>query len=324
MTIEVLIFGAGAIGAFYASRIAQNSNTNVSVICRSNYQAVKANGFDVDSPQYGSYNWKPTRTYPNSDEAKKSGIKWDYIVVTTKALPDISDDSALLNGLESVAVVLIQNGLGVEEPYIRRFPQTIILSAVTIASVAQQSHGKIKHNRWTRINSGPWGNDSKAIELNNTFIQLLVNGGIKDASAYSHDKLQLLRWHKIAINAAMNPSAVLSGGTNNHTMATDDELYQHLKGVMDEVLTTGPKVVGTSFPPEFASSAAILRSTQRNTSGSKPSMLLDWEQGKHMELEVILGNPLRAARAKGYEMPRIQSMYAMLKMAQKNREKSKL
>ncbi len=35
-----------------------------------------------------------------------------------------------------------------------------------------------------------------------------------------------------------------------------------------------------------------------------------------MELEVILGNPIRIARRDGIEMPRLQSLYALLKMAQ--------
>ena len=121
----------------------------------------------------------------------------------------------------------------------------------------------------------------------------------------------------------MNPSSVLSGGTPNGAMALDDELYRHLKGVMDEVLTTAPKVLGKPFPREFASAEAILRSTQKNTSGSKPSMALDWEQGKRMELEVILGNPIRIARERGFEMPRLQSLYALLRRAQENRDSDK-
>lgn len=88
---------------------------------------------------------------------------------------------------------------------------------------------------------------------------------------------------------------------------------------MDEVLETAPKVVGTPLPTEFATSEALLRSTQRNSSGSKPSMALDWESGKQMELEVILGNPIRLAREKGVEMPRLQSLYALLKMKEANR-----
>ncbi|KAF2635557.1 2-dehydropantoate 2-reductase [Massarina eburnea CBS 473.64] len=335
MSSEILIVGAGAIGAFYASRLAQVDNVNVAVICRSNYAAVKEHGFKVTSPQYGDYTYTPSHTFANPDEARKSGIQWDYIVVSTKALPDVSDDSAILEGLVSdkTAIVLIQNGLGVEEPYAKRFPQAAICSAVTIASCAQTSHGHIKHNRWTRINSGPYlphldtggaeSADAKMVEQNNAFVALLKEGGIKDAEAYDHAKLQLVRWHKIAINASMNPSSVLSGCVSNNAMSLDSELSIHLKGVMEEVLATAPKVLGKPLPKEFATPEQILRSTQRNTSGSKPSMALDWEAGKTMELEVILGNPIRIARERGFEMPRLQTLYALLRMAQQARTEAK-
>ncbi|KAF2472827.1 2-dehydropantoate 2-reductase [Lindgomyces ingoldianus] len=335
MPTEILIVGAGAIGAFYASRLALVPNTHVSVICRSNYIVVKANGFAVTSPLYGDYRFIPSHIFANTEEACRSGIQWDFIVVSTKALPDVSDDSKILEGLVSdqTAIVLIQNGLGVEAPYATRFPNASICSAVTIASCAQPSHGQIIHNRWTRINSGPWlphldtGNprstDTRAIEQNDRFVKLLKQGGINDADAYDHAKLQLVRWHKIAINASMNPSSVLSGCTPNVAMAKDDEMARHLKGVMEEVLAVAPKILGKPLPKEFASSEQILRSTQKNTSGSKPSMALDWEQGKTMELEVILGNPIRIARERGFEMPRLQSLYALIRMAQQNREETK-
>jgi 2-dehydropantoate 2-reductase len=249
----------------------------------------------------------------------------------------VSDDSEILVGLVKeghTAIVLIQNGLGVEDPYAKRFPSATILSAVTIVSAAQTEPGVIKHNRWTRISIGPYlpgSTDSTAhnaagktaIKRNRTFVQLLRDGGIKDAEEYSHAKLQMVRWHKVAINGSMNPSAVLSNGSTNNAMSTDSELYIHLKGVMEEVLSTAPKVLGAPLPKEFATPEQILKSTIKNTSGSKPSMLLDWEQGKKMELEVILGNPIRIAREKGLEMPRLQTLYALLRMAQDNRDKAK-
>jgi len=337
MAVEILIVGAGAIGAFYASRLAQAAGVRVSVVCRSNYAAVKQHGFHMTSPQYGDYTFTPARTFAHADEARQSGVGWDYMVVSTKALPDVSDDSAILEGLvgPQTAIVLIQNGLGVEAPYAQRFPQAAICSAVTIASCAQTSPGHIKHNRWTRINSGPYlphldiGNhnnkasDARITKQNAAFIALLCAGGINDAAAYSHAKLQMVRWHKIAINASMNPSSVLAGGVSNSAMSLDPELAIHLKGVMEEVLATAPKILGTPLPDEFASPDKILNSTQRNTSGSKPSMALDWEQGKTMELEVILGNPIRIARERGFEMPRMQSLYALLRMAQHARVEAK-
>ncbi|KAG9229970.1 ketopantoate reductase PanE/ApbA-domain-containing protein [Amylocarpus encephaloides] len=337
MTTNILIVGAGAVGAFYASRLALGPNTSVSVICRSNYRAVFASGFSITSPKYGSYTFRPSRTFANPKEAVDSNIIWDYVLVSTKALPDVSDDSEILVGLlkeGKTSVVLVQNGLGVEEPYVRRFPGATILSAVTVVSATQTEPGVIKHNRWTRISVGPYllGHTDesetnevqrKAIDSNTKFVGLLKDGGIVDADAYSHAKLQMVRWHKIAINASMNPSAVLSAGTTNQAMTLDPELSRHLRGVMEEVLSTAPKVLGTPLPKEFATPDAILTSTSKNTSGSKPSMLLDWEQGKKMELEVILGNPMRTARERGIEMPRLQSLYALLRMAQQNRDSVK-
>ncbi|KAK2625417.1 hypothetical protein QTJ16_004729 [Diplocarpon rosae] len=332
MTVSILIVGAGAVGAFYASRLAQVPEAQVSVVCRSNYQAVYANGFSVSSPKYSSYTFVPYRTFSSPTEAADSELSWDFVVVSTKALA--GNDSGILVGLVEegrTAIVLIQNGLGVEAPYAKRFPSTAILSAVTIVSAAQTSPGVIQHNRWTRISIGPYLPDSAdtdrktekvAMERNREFVKLLQAGGIRDAEEYSHAKLQMVRWHKIAINASMNPSAVLSGGSTNNEMSMDFEMNLHLKGVMDEVLLTAEKILGTPLPKEFASSKAILESTQKNTSGSKPSMLLDWEQGKKMELEVILGNPLRIAREKGLEMPRLQTLYALLRKAEQKRAES--
>jgi 2-dehydropantoate 2-reductase len=336
MTINILIVGAGAIGAFYASRLAVVPGTSVSVICRSNYKAVKASGFQVTSPQYGDYTFTPANTFANPEQARKSGIQWDYIVVSTKALPDVSDDSTILEGLVSdmTAIVLIQNGLGVEEPYAKRFPHAVICSAVTIATCAQPSHGQIKHNRWTRINSGPYlphldtggvkDTDARINSQNDAFIALLKEGGIGDAESYTHAKLQLVRWHKIAINASFNPSSVLTLCSPNATLASDPEAVIHLKGVMTEILETAPKILGQPMPKEFATPDRILASTRKNTSGSRPSMAVDWEAGKKMEIEVILGNPIRIARERGFEMPRLQTLYAMVRMAQEVRDKKKL
>jgi len=336
MPTNILIVGAGAVGAFYASRLDLVPSTSISVICRSNYKAVSASGFRITSPKYGSYTFTPAHTFSSPASAIAADIQWDYIIVSTKALPDLSDDSEILQGLvgDNTAIVLIQNGLGVEDPYVKRFPGATILSAVTVVSAAQNEPGLITHNRWTRISIGPYlpgTTDSTnldasgrcAVERNESLVRLLKEGGVVDAEAYSHAKLQMVRWHKIAINAAMNPSAVLSGGSTNNAMSLDSELYLHLKGVMDEVLETAPKVLGAPLPKGLATTNQILSSTKKNTSGSKPSMLLDWEGGKHMELEVILGNPIRIAREKGLEMPRLQSLYALLKMAQHNRDLAK-
>ncbi|KAG8865366.1 hypothetical protein FRB96_000256 [Tulasnella sp. 330] len=340
---RILIVGAGAIGCFYGSRLHNpGQNVFVSLVCRSNFKAISSvKGVQMMTHSFGDYFFEPEFVYPSIDAAASDkDIKWNYVVVATKALPDVSDDSgqleSLRKGLETEdggwCLVLVQNGVGVEEPYRRRFGEGLkILTAVTVANAEQIQNGVVKQNRWTRISLGPYtdglGDDLSAIQagkqLTSNFVRLLKQGGIKDAEEHTEREMQTLRWHKIAINAAMNPSAVLSSGAPNADMASDPELRVHLRECMLEVFRAAEAVLGLkrgAFPPKgMATPEAILKSTERNT-GGRPSMLGDWERGSRMELEVILGNPIRAAKAKGADMPRLQAMYALLKMAQKRRD----
>ncbi|KAH6647496.1 2-dehydropantoate 2-reductase [Truncatella angustata] len=347
--VHILFVGAGAVGCFYASRLHHPSHRiHASLTARSNYSVLEASGVTLQTHSFGDYTFKPHAVFPSveaavpstSSSAKAPQNGWDFIIVTTKALPDRSDDSELIAPIVSAksCIVLIQNGVGVEEPYRKRFPQNPIVSAVTIVSAEQIKQGTIRQNRWTRISLGPYGGglvrDVKAsvemkqlasqghgrmVELAKWWTEL---GGIKDVEIHTEIELQTIRWHKLCINAAFNPTAVVSGGRGNADQLKDPELREHILGIMNEIREAAPKVLGKPFPDDLATPERIIRSTERNT-GAKPSMLLDWEAGRPMELEVILGNPVRIARKAGIEMPRLQSLYALLKSMQHVREVAK-
>jgi 2-dehydropantoate 2-reductase len=316
-----------------------------SLTARSNYSTIEADGVILQTHTFGKYTFRPHAVFPSVEAAKPSASSpsrapeagWDFIIVTTKALPDRSDDSELITPIVSPksCIVLIQNGVGVEEPYRRRFPRNPIVSAVTIVSAEQVKQGTIRQNSWTRISLGPYGNGLAAKSKASTEVTRLVDqghagmlqlakwwtelGGIKDVEIHTEIELQTIRWHKLCINAAFNPTAVVSGGRGNADQLKDPELREHILGVMNEIRNAAPRVLGIPFPDDLATPERIIRSTERNT-GAKPSMLLDWEAGRPMEIEVILGNPVRIARAVGVEMPRLQSLYALLKSMQQVRE----
>lgn len=309
----------------------------MSVVCRSNYTAVNENGFQVKSQSLGSYHWKPNAVFKSCIEASQSGVQFDFIVVCTKALPDIRDDSVdlieLVQSNSRCAIVLVQNGFGVEWPYRQRFPHTPILSCVTVVSCEQRVPGVVIHHRWTRISIGPFFHGSNAAVAKQPSDQLQTEslaklnglydafqaGGITDAEKMDAIELQLVRWHKLAINATFNPSAVLSGGVGNAEMLKDPQMEQHTRGCMAEILTAGPLVLGAAFPSHLATIDQLINSTRRNSMNAKPSMLLDWEAGRPLELEVILHNPLKLARKYGVEMPRLQTVYALLRSAASHR-----
>ncbi|KAM7223928.1 putative 2-dehydropantoate 2-reductase [Rhypophila decipiens] len=364
--VHIVFVGAGAVGCFYASRLHfPSKNIHTSLIARSNYKALsESGGVQLQTHTFGDYTFTPHAVYPSIAAASAPGQpKWDYVIVTTKALPDRSNDPELISPLitsPDTCIVLIQNGVGVEHPYRERFPSNPILSAVTVISAEQIRPGVIRQNRWTRIHLGGYvdsasfsvpGSQSKSPagktgidedeitrldHMSGVYANRLGDwwtrlGGIRDVEISSEIDLQMIRWHKLCINAAFNPSAVLSGGLGNAEMVTDTdptsqtkELRIHLQGVMDEIWGAVPRILGRGFPEDgsLAAPEKILRSSERNV-GSKPSMLLDWEGGRPMELEVILGNPVRIARQRGVELPRIQTMYALLKSAQRVREEGR-
>jgi 2-dehydropantoate 2-reductase len=313
----------------------------------------------LQTHSFGDYVFRPATVFPSVAAAvastmpgstevldRQPGVdqqEWDYVVVTTKALPDRTDDSELVAPLVGPrsAIVLVQNGVGVEEAYRRRFPGTPIVTAVTVISAEQVGPGVVRQNRWTRIHLGPYTDSAsfdapsrgreqgeelhrRGTEATRRLADLFTRlGGIKDAEVMDEIGLQTIRWHKLCINAAMNPSAVLCGGLGNADMVFDPELRAHLAGVMREIWDAAPKILGREEPFDgLADPEKILKSTERNV-GSKPSMLLDWEAGRPLEIEVILGNPVRIARARGAELPRMQSLYALLRSAQRLREGKK-
>ncbi|EFP81045.1 hypothetical protein PGT21_007985 [Puccinia graminis f. sp. tritici] len=354
--IQVLIVGAGAVGGFYGSRLHRpEEGVKVSFVCRSNYEEVNAEGIEIESRTFGKHRIRPERVFKSIEHAAElgssgTGGRWDYVVLCTKVLPDRVDDPALLSpllkdpedGRHPPTLVLIQNGIGFEDKHRQRHPKVPILSAVTVVNAEQLQPGLVRHNHWTRISIGPYLDFSAylehphpsvdpQLELHSQsqlelFVKLLRNGQINDAEVYGERDLQILRWHKLAINASMNPTSILSGGMPSSEMVKDGELREHLSGCMEEVFEAAKKIFGiASFPAEFASIERILKSTERagERATIKPSMLADWEQGRPLEIQAILGLPIRIAANAAIKLPRIQSMYAFLTQLELARSQKK-
>lgn len=184
---------------------------------------------------FGDYKFIPDAVFKSIDEAAGAPHRWDFVVVTTKALPDVSDDSRLIErvvGEETSAIVLIQNGVGVEEPYRSRFKRASVLSAVTIVSAEQTEPGVVVQNRWTRVSVGPYtdgrGVDGAKDAVTERFVGMLKAGGIKDAELYDEKDLQAVRWHKIAVRLFLDSakSYVLT------RRVTDQRGYEPVRGVV--------------------------------------------------------------------------------------------
>ncbi|KAG6865175.1 hypothetical protein C0991_004723 [Blastosporella zonata] len=115
---DVLLVGFGAVGAMYALILKRSGLARVTIVARSNYDAVIEHGVRFESAKYGVITgWRPDRVVRSVQEA--ADRPYSYVFVTTKAIPERTSTPSILKPLISApypqpTYVLLQNGLNVE------------------------------------------------------------------------------------------------------------------------------------------------------------------------------------------------------------------
>ena len=320
MTPKVLVHGSGAIGAIYIY-ILQQSGCTVTAVCRSNYSAVKANGFTIDSDKFGkNIKVRPDHVVQSPAEAASQGLgPFDYIIVSTKALPGqkLSTPEIIRPAVTEgeTTIVLIQNGIGIEDEYAAAFPKNILISCVVYLPTTQISPGHIRMGAIELLHIGafPSTQDSSSPASISTerIRSILAQGG---SNVHSHPDIQAQRWSKLLINASWNPICALSLSRDVAFLASGPLAEKLVQDVMDEVvLIAKAKGYGNVVSSDLAKEQLQRALERKGTPGIEPSMLVDVLNGRRMEVEVILGNPVRIARELGVEVPRLETLYALLK-----------
>ncbi|KAJ1933683.1 hypothetical protein FBU59_005950, partial [Linderina macrospora] len=152
--IKVLLVGAGALGSVYAWRLDVSNKAQVTLVCRSNYEAVKSNGFSINSQIFGYEVYRPHKVVRTVDEAVAGGEVYDFVIVCIKALPNRGDTSSIIApAVQSphTIVMLIQNGIGIEDPYAARYPNNPIVSTISYIDASQPTNGTIRHGVLTLL-----------------------------------------------------------------------------------------------------------------------------------------------------------------------------
>lgn len=300
MTCKVLVAGAGAIGAFYGALLAK-AGCEVSVLCRSGFEAVKQHGFQIISHDLGQWQFMPDQVLQNAADYQGNP---DYILVCTKVIPEI-DRAALIEPAvkANTAIVLVQNGIAIEKDMQTAFPWHEIISGLAFICCNQTSPGVIHHLAYGRLMLGNWpvSASEKTLQLSQWFNQ----AGIECTTT---ENIVAGRWQKCVWNAPFNPLSVLSGGLPTLAILQTQEAF--VRAVMQEVFDTA-KALGYTLPSDIIDSN-IERTY--NMPPYKTSMLLDFEHGRPMETEAILGNAVRAAQSIGQPCPRLQSLYALMQL----------
>ena len=82
---------------------------------------------------------------------------------------------------------------------------------------------------------------------------------------------------------------------------------------MEEVAAIAQAKGYTNVTSEMARGQLQRALERKGTKGIEPSMLVDLVNARRMEVEVILGNPIKVAKEVGVEVPRMETLYVLLK-----------
>jgi 2-dehydropantoate 2-reductase len=313
MSIEsqprVLLFGAGGVGTVYLWLLSKVASTTA--VCRSNYAVAKNEGFNINSSIFGqNIHFKPNVVRSCEDAASADAKPFDYIVVCSKAIPGTVPKliaPAVTPG--HTAIVLVQNGIGIEDEYAQAFPNSPIVSVTAYIPATQRPMGTITHGEVERLEVGSYPT-SAPHQHARAFVDLLSAAG---ATAEFYEDIQQKRWFKLLINASWNPICALTLSKDTKVLESTDEATEVIRAVMLEIRDIAA-AYGYTIKREdvdFQLGRALARIP--TNSGIEPSMLQDVQTGRRIEVEAIVGNAVRLGKEKGVKCERLELIYVLAK-----------
>ncbi|KNG46315.1 2-dehydropantoate 2-reductase [Stemphylium lycopersici] len=301
---KILLFGAGSVGTIYLYLLSKVASTTA--VCRSNYHVVKKDGFTINSSIFGqNIHFKPHVARTCEEAAAQSPKPYDYIIVCSKAIPGTVPKliaPAVTPG--HTAIVLIQNGVGIEEEFLQAHPGSPIVSAVVYLPVTQRPAGVITHGEVEQLQIGAYPSSAPSTSAR-SFTQLVASAG---GTAEFYDDIQPKRWFKLLVNASWNPICALTLSKDTQVLTASEEATEVLRAVMLEI-----RDVAAAYGHEISRKQVDVqlgRALARipKNAGIEPSMLQDVQEGRRIEVEAIVGNPVRMGRQKGVTCVRLEML----------------
>ena len=299
--MNVLLIGAGAVGTYFCGRLAQGG-AKVAVVARGDYEVVKGRGYHIRSVA-GDFDFHPAAVLKDSADYQETP---DYVIAATKVLPELDLVGMLRPVIRSpkTVIVLIQNGIDIEKTVRAAFPDNELLSTIAYIGVSRPARGEVLHQGSGNLKTGvyPSGISESAKRLAAAF----GAGGVK--CELSED-IRFVRWYKLLWNLPFNPVSVLAGRVDTRTMTDRAELEKLCWSLMLETIAVA-NACGVALSEKDARSQMEYT---REVPAYKTSMLQDFEAGRELEVEAILGNAVRLAHQNNVPVPKMEACYALLK-----------
>lgn len=346
MSLSYAIIGTGAIGGYYGACL-QQAGCEVHFLLRSDYAQVCNHGIQVESIN-GDFTvarvnaYRQAQAMPPVDVAIVS-LKTTQNHLLKELLPAIKPDGAILS---------LQNGLGVEADIVQQLsaatnleasnpktisPKTIspettnaeitgfrptVLGGLCFICANKVGAGHIRHLDYGQVLLGAYDDHNQRCSPTPLMAAIAADFARAQIKISVTDDLPMARWRKLVWNVPYNGLSVVLDATTEEMMA-DDGVRSLITTLMNEVVTAanawGENVSPSSdrtLPTEIIDQ--MLTQTEQ-MSPYRTSMKIDYDEGRSLEIETILGNPIRAAKALSIPTPAMTMLYQQLTFLQRKK-----
>jgi 2-dehydropantoate 2-reductase len=297
------ILGTGALGGYYGACL-QRAGLDVHFLLHSDYEHVRQHGLVIDS-KYGDFTLPQVHAYGNVSEMPRC----DVVVVALKTTQNHLLPQLLPTVIKDRGVVLLlQNGLGVEEEVAQIVGSERVIGGSCYLCSNKVGPGHINHLDYKEIKLGEYTPQYRPGGITDRMRQIAEDFESAGIPIQLAEDLLLMRWQKLVWNIPYNGLSVVLDANTDELMA-DHHARSLVEQIMREVVAgaaSNGRIIRDRFIQE------MLDHTEK-MNPYRTSMKIDFDSRRPLEVEAILGNPLRAATAAGVELPQIRVLYQQLK-----------
>lgn len=318
--MRICVYGGGAIGGHLAGHLARAGKSDVSIVARgAALTAIREHGLIVTTPSETF-----TTTVRVTDDPSRLGMQ-DYVFVTLKA----HQVKAALSGLSHVigpdtAVIPPTTGLpyfffhGVDGPYVDRrlreidpgddqwrvMPPSQVLGGVVWIGAHSEAPGRV-------VQDGPRAGlplgelDGGISDRVRAISDVLEHSGIR-APIRANIRGEI--WMKFANSLCWNPVALLTLARMGQ-MADDSAIVELVAAMMREI-----DAVAVAMGVEVPQSPTKRIATTLSATTHKMSMLHDLENGRPLELGILVRSLAAATAISGIPTPTIDTVLTLAKL----------
>ncbi len=292
------VIGTGAIGGLYGARLAAEG-FDVAFLGRSDVDTLRHHGLHVSTP---TGDLAIDGVTAERDPGRIGPV--DVVLVTIKT----TGQAALAELLPPLVrpgtiVVLMQNGFGLEAGVAPLVPEATVLGGMCFVCATRTAPGRIAHLDYGSVTLGEHTPDGVPAGVTPSMSAVADDLALVGVRVSTPSDLLAARWRKLVWNMPFNGlSVVLDAGTDE--MIGDARSRRLVRALMDEVAAAADAHghgVGEGFVD------TMIADTEAMTPYA-PSMKLDFDAGRRLELAAIYDAPLAVAASLGVATPRLRML----------------